>query len=152
MGRDGMGDGHRYPFFHDISKSHLQAVGSLHAWPVLLAMLTWLVELIVVRPHGLPKHMQGALNMCGAVGLRMRVVDMQACSMNMQQQQPPARERLFFNYLSNAYKMWMAGHDTFDALLADLSQTFGPCTSSCSSAHHHHHHHGAPDTPRAALC
>ena len=40
----------RYPFYNDISKSHLQAVGSIHAWPVLLAMLTWLVELIVVRP------------------------------------------------------------------------------------------------------
>jgi len=39
----------RYPFYSDISKSNLQAVGSMHAWPVLLAMLTWLVELIVVR-------------------------------------------------------------------------------------------------------
>lgn len=38
----------RYPFYSDISKSNLQAVGSMHAWPVLLAMLTWLVELIVV--------------------------------------------------------------------------------------------------------
>jgi kinetochore protein NDC80 len=34
----------RYPF--NISKSHLQAVGSPHAWPSLLAALVWLVELL----------------------------------------------------------------------------------------------------------
>ena len=38
--------GLRYPF--EISKSQLQSVGSMHAWPSLLAVLTWLVELIVV--------------------------------------------------------------------------------------------------------
>ena len=49
----------------------------------------------------------------------------QACGLNLQGQQAPARERLFFNYLSKAYQMWMAGHDTFDSLLADLGQGFG---------------------------
>ena len=34
----------RYPF--NISKSHLQAVGSPHAWPSLLAGLVWIVELL----------------------------------------------------------------------------------------------------------
>lgn len=38
----------RYPF--NISKSHLQAVGSPHAWPSLLAALDWLVELLQVPP------------------------------------------------------------------------------------------------------
>jgi kinetochore protein NDC80 len=36
----------RYPF--NISKSHLQAVGSPHAWPSLLAALVWLTELLQV--------------------------------------------------------------------------------------------------------
>jgi SMC interacting uncharacterized protein involved in chromosome segregation len=38
--------GLRYPFAGDISKSQLYAVGSMHAWPGLLAMLGWLVDLI----------------------------------------------------------------------------------------------------------
>jgi len=38
-----------YPFYSDISKSHLYAVGSIHAWPGVLAMLVWMVELILVR-------------------------------------------------------------------------------------------------------
>lgn len=41
--------GLRYPFANDISKSHLYAVGSMHAWPSLLAMLQWMVDLILVR-------------------------------------------------------------------------------------------------------
>lgn len=36
----------RYPFA--INKSSLVAVGSPHTWPVLLASLTWLMELLVV--------------------------------------------------------------------------------------------------------
>ena len=40
--------GIRYPFAGDISKSSLLAVGSIHAWPSLLAMLNWIVELITV--------------------------------------------------------------------------------------------------------
>lgn len=36
----------RYPYASDISKSQLFAVGSMHAWPSLLAMLVWTVELI----------------------------------------------------------------------------------------------------------
>ncbi|KAJ3392143.1 kinetochore-associated Ndc80 complex subunit ndc80 [Lobulomyces angularis] len=37
----------RYPFAEQISKSHLYSVGSMHAWPSLLAVLTWMVELIL---------------------------------------------------------------------------------------------------------
>lgn len=41
--------GIRYPYAGDISKSSLLAVGSIHAWPSLLAMLNWMVELIMVK-------------------------------------------------------------------------------------------------------
>jgi kinetochore protein NDC80 len=42
----GLLKGLRYPFANEISKSQLYAVGSMHAWPGLLAMLNWMVELI----------------------------------------------------------------------------------------------------------
>ena len=50
--------GLKYPFYSDISKSHLLSVGSLHAWPSILAMLTWMVELILVSICAFPssKH------------------------------------------------------------------------------------------------
>lgn len=38
----------KYPYANDISKSHMYAVGSMHAWPALLAMLAWFVELLMV--------------------------------------------------------------------------------------------------------
>lgn len=44
----GLLKGIRYPFAGDISKSSLLAVGSIHAWPALLAMLNWIVELVLV--------------------------------------------------------------------------------------------------------
>lgn len=44
----GLLKGIRYPYANDISKSSLLAVGSIHAWPALLAMLNWIVELILV--------------------------------------------------------------------------------------------------------
>lgn len=45
----GLMRGLRYPFAGEISKSQLYAVGSMHAWPSLLAMLCWMVELIQVQ-------------------------------------------------------------------------------------------------------
>jgi kinetochore protein NDC80 len=44
----GLLKGLRYPFADQISKSYLFSVGSLHAWPVLLAMLVWMVDLVHV--------------------------------------------------------------------------------------------------------
>ncbi|KAH8925036.1 hypothetical protein BT69DRAFT_1332528 [Atractiella rhizophila] len=38
-----------YPFADTITKSHLQAVGSMHAWPNFLAMLDWLVSVLKVH-------------------------------------------------------------------------------------------------------
>lgn len=36
----------RYPFAGDIKASQLRSVGSIHAWPTVLAMLCWMVDLI----------------------------------------------------------------------------------------------------------
>ncbi|KAI8905230.1 kinetochore protein NDC80 [Gorgonomyces haynaldii] len=38
----------KYPFAESINKSHLMSVASLQTWPVLLASLLWLVDLIMV--------------------------------------------------------------------------------------------------------
>ena len=46
----------RYPFADQITKSVLYSAGSLHAWPTLLAMLMWMVELIQVCFILLYKH------------------------------------------------------------------------------------------------
>lgn len=39
----------KYPYAEAISKNSLISVGSPHAWPNLLAVLTWMVELILVK-------------------------------------------------------------------------------------------------------
>ncbi|KAJ3128144.1 kinetochore-associated Ndc80 complex subunit ndc80 [Nowakowskiella sp. JEL0407] len=39
--------GLRYPFVEQITKNHIISVGTMHAWPHMLAMLTWLVELVM---------------------------------------------------------------------------------------------------------
>ena len=38
----------RYPYAESINKSYFVSVGSMHAWPNLLAVLMWMVELILV--------------------------------------------------------------------------------------------------------
>jgi kinetochore protein NDC80 len=38
----------KYPFAEQITKTQLQSVGSPHTWPVLLAVLIWMIELIMV--------------------------------------------------------------------------------------------------------
>lgn len=39
--------GLKYPFADSISKSQLKSVGPMHTWPIILAILIWIVELIV---------------------------------------------------------------------------------------------------------
>lgn len=38
----------KYPFADTISRSQLTAVGSPHSWPNMLAVLTWMVEMLLV--------------------------------------------------------------------------------------------------------
>jgi kinetochore protein NDC80 len=91
--------GIRYPFASDISKSQLYAVGSMHAWPCLLSMLCWLVELIQVSD---------------AVGAPQESTD-------------PIEdpEEIFFDYLCKSYKIFLAGGDDYDALVKEMSASFG---------------------------
>jgi SMC interacting uncharacterized protein involved in chromosome segregation len=83
----------------------------MHAWPSLLAMLSWMVELIQCcdelsnQQSGGPMEME---NVAGAAPL----ADSQAA------------EKIFFDYLCKTYKIFLAGSDNFDAMITDLGASF----------------------------
>lgn len=93
--------GIKYPFANEISKSQLYAVGSMHAWPGLLAMLSWLVDLI---------HVYEAFE---DAGNDSDPID--------------DPEGIFFDYLCKSYKIFLAGGDDYDDLIKDMSSCFGIC-------------------------
>lgn len=94
--------GLRYPFASEISKSQLQAVGSTHAWPPLLAMLKWMVELIECCEGSNNSMMEADAPVDDAL----------------------VADRLFFDYLCKAYKRFLAGNDDYDGMIAELSANF----------------------------
>ena len=81
-----------------ISKTSLSAVGSAHAWPTLLASLTWLVDLICYDT---------------------KATELQA------EQQTDDVNAMFFDYLCSAYDHFMANDDEqYAALDEELAETF----------------------------
>lgn len=124
--------GLRYPFAGEISKSQLYAVGSIHAWPGLLAMLGWMVDLITCCEVLQTSRLRiTATEEMSAESIFMSDSDkIGTMGMNM----PPSSsvtlpkgnsgERLFFDYLCKAYKLFLAGNDDFDDLVSDLSANF----------------------------
>jgi len=86
----------RYPF--TLSKSHLQAVGSPHAWPSLLAALNWLVELLQYE-----KQVEVAM------------------AEDLDAENP---DKMFFDYLARAYESFLQGVDDDDQLENELQQAF----------------------------
>jgi kinetochore protein NDC80 len=47
---------HRYPAADQINIKWMQAVGSMHAWPSMLAVLHWMTLLCIVRSPGILKR------------------------------------------------------------------------------------------------
>ena len=86
----------RYPF--NISKSHLQAVGSPHAWPSLLAALNWIVELLQYE-----KQVEAAI------------------AEDLDTENP---DKMFFEYLARAYESFLQGNDDDEQLENELAQAF----------------------------
>jgi len=86
----------RYPF--NISKSHLQAVGSPHAWPSLLAALNWMVELLQYE-----KQVEVAM------------------AEDLDAENP---DKMFFEYLARAYESFLSGNDDDEQLENELAQAF----------------------------
>lgn len=107
--------GLRYPFAGDISKSQLYAVGSMHAWPGLLAMLGWMVDLI---------------NCCDVLQAQQGAASFSPDLDPIMSDDAPERgtdfspERVFFEYLLKAYKLFLGGSDSFDHLIAELGGNF----------------------------
>jgi kinetochore protein NDC80 len=86
----------KYPF--NISKSHLQAVGSPHAWPSLLAALNWIVELLQYE-----KQVEVAM------------------AEDLDAEHP---DKMFFDYLARAYESFLQGNDDDEQLETELAQAF----------------------------
>ncbi|TPX46493.1 hypothetical protein SeMB42_g03675 [Synchytrium endobioticum] len=93
--------GLRYPFADQISKSALYSCGSMHAWPALLAMLVWMVELILC---------------CDQIENAPDITEDGDPTANA--------EKIFFDYLTKAYELWMAGGDNFDSIDQELISNF----------------------------
>ncbi|KAI9143730.1 HEC/Ndc80p family-domain-containing protein [Paraphysoderma sedebokerense] len=89
--------GLRYPFSDQISKSQLYAVGSMHSWPAILAMLTWLMELVLMCEQMEP-----------GTGF----------------DEGMDNDMLFFDYLTKAYQGFLAGDDDFGIMEAELATNF----------------------------
>ena len=49
----------------------------------------------------------------------------QAYELSLDHQPTTGLDRVFNDYLVNAYKQWMDGEDSFDHLLQDVKQSFG---------------------------
>ncbi|RUS17108.1 HEC/Ndc80p family-domain-containing protein [Endogone sp. FLAS-F59071] len=94
--------GLRYPFADQISKSQLYAVGSMHSWPSLLAMLTWMVELLM----GIEK------------------LEDSEFEAEIPEDAPNHAEKAFFHYLTQAYSVFLAGADDFEPMEAELAASF----------------------------
>ena len=88
----------KYPYADSITKSTLMAVGSMHAWPSLLAVLIWMVELIMV---------------CETVD---NEVDGQEGAADP--------DRLFTDFLVRSYDQYMLGQTDYETLEADMQENF----------------------------
>eukprot|EP00180_Rhodochaete_pulchella_P002429 Plantae.Rhodophyta-Rhodochaete_pulchella.ctg3720.p1 GENE.Plantae.Rhodophyta-Rhodochaete_pulchella.ctg3720~~Plantae.Rhodophyta-Rhodochaete_pulchella.ctg3720.p1 ORF type:complete len:526 (+),score=126.61 Plantae.Rhodophyta-Rhodochaete_pulchella.ctg3720:309-1886(+) len=92
-----------YGYPYSIPRSSLQAVGSPHTWPALLASLTWLLELVKYDKEVALKRAE------------RESVDLD-----------PVAEgaRIFFDYVRDTYDIFMGGDDDFGMLDRDLAAKF----------------------------
>ncbi|KAJ2494028.1 kinetochore-associated Ndc80 complex subunit ndc80 [Coemansia sp. RSA 2050] len=93
--------GIHYPYVGNISKSHIYSAGSMSTWPGLLAMLLWLVELIE------------------CVGLMNPSNDISELKDSAQ-----FVDRVYFDYLSRAYPVWLDSGEEPAEFESALAQTF----------------------------
>lgn len=91
-----------YPF--QIAKSHIQAVGSPHAWPTLLACIMWLLELLSYDE-------QVRLDQS-----RENEIDIE---------DPSASEKSFNKFLGRAYRLFLSGKDDdYEAMMRSFIDSF----------------------------
>ncbi|KAJ1727543.1 kinetochore-associated Ndc80 complex subunit ndc80 [Coemansia biformis] len=96
--------GIHYPYVSNISKSHIYSAGSMSTWPGLLAMLMWLVELIECVTQMSPQEVD----------------------VNSPEFKDSAQfvDRVFFDYLSQAYPVWLDSGDEPPELEGVLARQF----------------------------
>ncbi len=92
-----------YPF--PISKASMQAVGTMHTWPTLLASITWMVELLTYDEE----VQNDAANQAALLTQGVGSVD----------DYERADEKALFEYLGQAYKAFLDGDDEKYAELED---------------------------------
>ena len=90
----------KYPFADQISKSQISAVGSMHAWPSILAMLHWMTEICVC------------------------IERLESGEIEVEDDDANVSERLFFEYLTVAYRLFLAGDDDFSEAETQLEGEF----------------------------
>ena len=95
-----------------MSKSQISAVGSMHAWPAMLAMLNWMVDINIVHPV-----LSVAINIQVSEKLLLGEIVPEEFDNNFP-------ERVFFDYLSDAYSQFFAGKDDFAESERQLEQQF----------------------------
>ncbi|KAI8815759.1 HEC/Ndc80p family-domain-containing protein [Fimicolochytrium jonesii] len=92
----------RYPFADAIKPSHFGAVGSMHTWPTLLATLTWMVELIECCEMNDEREMGDDVDFADDL----------------------VPEKIFFDFVKEAYKQFMKGDDNYAAMDTQLMDIF----------------------------
>jgi kinetochore protein NDC80 len=91
-----------YPF--QISKSHITAVGSPHAWPSLLGVIMWLIELL-------------SYDEAAAIGAYIDQNEYD--EENIDPDDPSASIKSFYRYTAHSYKLFLAGDDDQFAVLEE---------------------------------
>ncbi|KAG4305374.1 hypothetical protein PORY_000930 [Pneumocystis oryctolagi] len=90
----------KYPFADQISRSQLIAVGSPHSWPSMLSMLHWMVEVISCIEKLVNKEIY------------------------VDDNNDNEAERIFFDYLTKAYRVFLSGDDDFSEMEKELELEF----------------------------
>jgi kinetochore protein NDC80 len=108
-----------YPFPDGITKANIMGLGAPHSWPLMLAMLSWLEELVICcttleEEMGTGAHLQAAV----------------AAATTPPGGQPPhpdvvQADRMFLDYVRQAYAAYFQGEDTAaldDQFVADFGR------------------------------
>jgi kinetochore protein NDC80 len=108
----------RYPF--NISKNGLSAVGSPHSWPQLLASLIWILELLEYDEEMMntaENEEQQHASLLSSSALQVGAPTGGSTSAMESEDDQQNRQKLFYNYLKQAYKSFLNGDDdTYTAL------------------------------------
>ena len=86
----------------------------MHAWPAMLAMLNWMVDINLVYTHTTPDTL---INLQVSEKLLLGEIVPEEFDNNFP-------ERVFFDYLADSYNQFFAGKDDFSESERQLEQQF----------------------------